>query len=61
MHIIAPDFSKISGLGLRLAFAVCTQVDWCLEISCWAYDVDSEDQLEDGCGHLVPSTTVFGP
>ena len=43
MHIIASDFSKncrgsrppdpLAGLGLRPSFAVCTQVDWCLEIS----------------------------
>ena len=28
---------------------------------CPKHDVDGEDQLEDGCGHLAPSTTIFGP
>ena len=48
MHIIASDFSIFPGgacprtpergSGFTQAFAVCTQVDWCLEISlqsCW--------------------------
>ena len=25
------------------------------------HDVEGEDQLEDGCGHLTQGTTSFGP
>ena len=40
--------------------------DWQVSERYWLgcrpkHDFDGEDQLEDGCGHLAPCPTIFGP